>query len=113
MRRRSSPQADNEAITEHLQDLLSPAITAVVPQGIEPDKIRLFLKERFNIELADGLDYLKNKIFRIGHLEFVSDRDIFSFIASLEVTLFELGYENFTMGSGVTAATRKFSNDLT
>jgi aspartate aminotransferase-like enzyme len=87
----------------------SPAITAVVPQGIEPDKIRLFLKERFNIELAGGLDSLKNKIFRIGHLGFVSDRDIFSFIASLEVTLFELGYENFTLGSGVTAATRELS----
>lgn len=28
VRRRNSPQADNEAISEHLQDLLSPAIYA-------------------------------------------------------------------------------------
>jgi aspartate aminotransferase-like enzyme len=42
-------------------------------------------------------------------LGFVSDRDILSCIASLEVTLTELGYEDFTPGSGIAAAVRVFS----
>jgi aspartate aminotransferase-like enzyme len=87
----------------------SPAITAVAPQGIEPDKIRSLMKKRFDIALAGGQDHLSNKIFRIGHLGFVSDRDILSCIASLEVTLSELGYEDFTPGSGVAAAVRVFT----
>ncbi|MEH1891410.1 MAG: alanine--glyoxylate aminotransferase family protein [Nostoc sp.] len=87
----------------------SPAITAVAPQGIEPDKIRSLMKKRFDIALAGGQDHLSNKIFRIGHLGFVSDRDILSCIASLEVTLRELGYEDFIPGSGIAAAVRVFS----
>ncbi|MEH2398410.1 pyridoxal-phosphate-dependent aminotransferase family protein [Nostoc sp.] len=87
----------------------SPAITAVAPQGIEADKIRSLMKKRFDIALAGGQDHLSNKIFRIGHLGFVSDRDILSCIASLEVTLRELGYEDFTPGSGIAAAVRVFS----
>ena len=87
----------------------SPAITAVAPQGIEPDKIRSLMKKRFDIALAGGQDHLSNKIFRIGHLGFVSDRDILSCIASLEVTLREIGYEDFTPGSGIAAAVRVFS----
>lgn len=87
----------------------SPAITAVAPQGIESDKIRSLMKKRFDIALAGGQDHLSNKIFRIGHLGFVSDRDILSCIASLEVTLRELGYEDFTPGSGIAAAVRVFT----
>ncbi|MCL6751017.1 alanine--glyoxylate aminotransferase family protein [Nostoc sp. CCCryo 231-06] len=87
----------------------SPAITAVAPQGIESDKIRSLMKKRFDIALAGGQDHLSNKIFRIGHLGFVSDRDILSCIASLEVTLKELGYEDFTPGSGIAAAVRVFT----
>ncbi len=87
----------------------SPAITAVAPQGIESDKIRSVMKKRFDIALAGGQDHLSNKIFRIGHLGFVSDRDILSCIASLEVTLKELGYEDFTPGSGIAAAVKVFS----
>ena len=88
----------------------SPAITAVAPQGIESDKIRSLMKKRFDIALAGGQDHLSNKIFRIGHLGFVSDRDILSCIASLEVTLRELGYEDFTPGSGIAAAVRVFTH---
>ncbi|MEH2162601.1 MAG: alanine--glyoxylate aminotransferase family protein [Nostoc sp.] len=88
----------------------SPAITAVAPQGIESDKIRSLMKKRFDIALAGGQDHLSNKIFRIGHLGFVSDRDILSCIASLEVTLTELGYEDFTPGSGIAAAVRVFTH---
>lgn len=87
----------------------SPALTAVVTQEIEADTIRSFLKKRFNLELAGGQDHLKNRIFRIGHLGFVSDRDILTCIASLEVALAELGNTNFIPGAGVAAATKVLS----
>lgn len=87
----------------------SPAITSVAPEGIESDKIRSLMNKRFDIDLAGGQDHLKNKIFRIGHLGFVSDRDILSCIASLEVVLSELGYKNFTPGAGVAAVAKVLS----
>jgi aspartate aminotransferase-like enzyme len=86
----------------------SPAITAVSVPGMEADKIRSLMKKRFDIALAGGQDHLSNKIFRIGHLGFVSDRDILSCIASLEVVLSELGYENFTPGTAIGAAAKVF-----
>ena len=84
----------------------SPAITAVAPDRFEADRVRTIMKKQFDIALAGGQDHLKNKIFRIGHLGFVSDRDILSAIAALEVALREVGYEGFTPGAGVAAATR-------
>ncbi|NET01063.1 MAG: alanine--glyoxylate aminotransferase family protein [Sphaerospermopsis sp. SIO1G1] len=86
----------------------SPAITAVSVPGMEADKIRSAMKKRFDIALAGGQDHLSNKIFRIGHLGFVSDRDILSCIASLEVVLAELGYDKFTPGAGIAAAAKVF-----
>jgi aspartate aminotransferase-like enzyme len=86
----------------------SPAITAVSVPGMEADKIRSLMKKRFDIALAGGQDHLSNKIFRIGHLGFVSDRDILSCVAALEVVLAELGYENFTPGAGIAAAAKVF-----
>ncbi|MBW4640520.1 MAG: alanine--glyoxylate aminotransferase family protein [Gloeocapsa sp. UFS-A4-WI-NPMV-4B04] len=84
----------------------SPAITAVAPDKVDAEQIRAILKKKFDIALAGGQDHLKGKIFRIGHLGFVSDRDILSAIASLEVALRELGYEGFTPGAGAAAAAR-------
>jgi aspartate aminotransferase-like enzyme len=84
----------------------SPAITAVAPVSVEAEQIRAVMKKRFDIALAGGQDHLKGKIFRIGHLGFVSDRDILSAIGSLEGTLGQLGYESMTPGAGVAAAAR-------
>jgi aspartate aminotransferase-like enzyme len=84
----------------------SPAITAIAPTGVEAEKIRSVLKKQFDIAMAGGQDHLNGKIFRIGHLGFVSDRDILAAISALEATLLKLGYENFTPGAGVAAAAK-------
>lgn len=85
----------------------SPAVTAVAPPPeVEAEKVRAIMKKRFDIALAGGQDHLKGKIFRIGHLGFVCERDILSAIAALEVTLRDLGYESFTPGAGIAAASR-------
>ncbi|MDP8966103.1 MAG: alanine--glyoxylate aminotransferase family protein [Cyanobacteriota bacterium] len=84
----------------------SPAITAVAPVSVDSEQIRSVMKKRFDISLAGGQDAFKGKIFRIGHLGFVSDRDILAAIGSLEASLRELGYESMTPGAGIAAAAR-------
>jgi aspartate aminotransferase-like enzyme len=84
----------------------SPAITAVAPVGVESEKIRSVMKKKFDIALAGGQDDLKGKIFRVGHLGFVCDRDILTAIAALEATLIELGHDGVTPGAGVAAAAK-------
>lgn len=85
----------------------SPAITSVMPPAeVDAQKVRTLMRKRFDIALADGQDHLKGKIFRIGHLGFVCDRDILAAISSLEVVLRELGYEGFVPGAGVAAAAK-------
>lgn len=82
----------------------STAITAVCSERAE--EIRSVMKKKFDIALAGGQDHLKGKIFRIGHLGFVCDRDVLTAIAALEATLIELGVENVSPGAGVAAAAK-------
>ncbi len=91
------------------EECASPAITAVMPSGVDAEQIQSVMKKRFDIVLAGGQDHVKGKIFRIGHLGFVSDRDVLTAIASLEATLQELGHE-FTPGAGVAAAVKVFAS---
>lgn len=88
----------------------SPAITAVAPAGVEAEKIRSLMKQRFDILLAGGQEHLKGKIFRVGHLGFVSDRDILTAIGALESVLLELGYDQCQPGAGLAAASQMLSH---
>jgi len=87
-------------------DAASTAVTAVAPTTVEADRVRSVMKKQFNISLAGGQNQLKGKIFRIGHLGFVEDRDLLTVVAALEATLRELGHESMTPGAGLAAATR-------
>ena len=79
----------------------SPAITAVEPENIDAETIRKLIKNDFDILLAGGQDHLKGKIFRIGHLGFVNDRDIISVISALESTLDKIGELKVPIGRGI------------
>ena len=81
----------------------SPVITAVAPDGIDAESLRKKVKDRFDILLAGGQDHLKGKVFRIGHLGFVCDRDVLTAVAAIEATLQELGLHKGTPGAGVAA----------
>lgn len=71
----------------------SPTITAIVPPAnLTVDSIRKGLRERFRIIVADGQESLKGKIFRIGHMGYVFERDILMTLSSLESVLAGLGY---------------------
>jgi aspartate aminotransferase-like enzyme len=76
------------------EEAASPSITAILPPaGVTVDSIRKSLKERFKILVADGQEELKGKIFRIGHMGYVFDRDILMVIAALEAVLTDLGHD--------------------
>ncbi|MEM6611093.1 MAG: alanine--glyoxylate aminotransferase family protein [Cyanobacteria bacterium P01_C01_bin.72] len=82
-------------------DAASTAVTAIKADNAEA--IRSTMRQKFDIALAGGQDHLKGKIFRIGHLGFISDRDVLMTISCLEATLTELGHD-FAPKSGVKAA---------
>ncbi len=83
----------------------SPAITSVAPDIIDAEELRKVVKEKFDILLAGGQDHLKGKVFRIGHLGFVSDRDVLTAVAAIESTLQLLGINKNKTGEGLSAAT--------
>ena len=88
-RHRAAAQAGMKAIGLPLyaaEGCGSPAITAVAPDGIDAESLRKTVKDRFDILLAGGQDHLKGKVFRIGHLGFVCDRDVLTAVAAIEST---------------------------
>ena len=87
----------------------SPAITAVAPLTVDAEQIRSTMRKKFDVALAGGQDHLKGKIFSIGHLGFVCDRDILSCVGALESTLQSLGYSDVQPGSGIAAAANVFA----
>ena len=90
-------------------EVASPAVTAVMPQTVEAEKIRSTMRKDFDIALAGGQDHLKGQIFRMGHLGFVGDRDILTASAALEATLAKLGANGFSSGAGLVAAQQVLS----
>ncbi len=82
----------------------SRAVTAVyLPEEVKWSGFQKLLDEKYNVLVAGGQDELKGKIFRVGTIGYLSDLDILSGIAAVEMALFESGYE-FKLGSGVSKA---------
>ena len=77
------------------------AITSILPpDGISVPDIRSTMKKDFDIVVANGQNKLKDKIFRMGTLGFVCDRDLIAAVGALEATLVKLGHK-FEVGKGV------------
>lgn len=67
------------------------AVTSVYPpEGISVPDIRNALKNDYDIIVANGQNDLKDRIFRIGTLGFVSERDILTVLASLKAVIKKL-----------------------
>ena len=102
-------RATREAVKALGLELLAPespseAVTAVkAPQGVDAGKITNHMWERYGVRVAGGQGHLKGKIFRIAHMGFMDTFDIIIGIASLEMTLRELGVE-VELGKGVKVA---------
>jgi len=90
------------------KDLLSESVSAVsVPDGIDGKAIPRLMQGEQGITIAGGQGHLTGKIFRIGHMGYVDESDIFAAIGGLEAVLAGLGH-GLTKGAGLVAAQEEF-----
>jgi aspartate aminotransferase-like enzyme len=72
----------------------SDTVTAVVSPADTPEALKELLKHlrtRYGLVLAGGQDNLSGKIFRIGHLGFIDELDVYSIVCALEQGMVDLG----------------------
>lgn len=71
----------------------SNTVTAVkVPEGLDSKKLLKILREEYSTVLAGGQQRLDGKIFRIGHLGYVSEGDIDAVMEALKAALPQAGF---------------------
>ena len=84
-------------------DVFSPVLTGVVtPPGVDADRIRKLIHDRFDLSLGTGLGKVKGRMFRIGHLGDCNDLTLLAALAGVEMGLGLAGVS--LAGSGVQAA---------
>jgi len=72
----------------------SNTITAVAAtDGLDAKKLLKILREEHNVVLSGGQQSLDGKIFRIGHLGWVTEGDIDTVISALKVALPQAGFK--------------------
>ena len=73
----------------------SNTVTAVAASdGLDTKKMLQILREEYQIVLAGGQQRLDGKIFRIGHLGWVTEDDIKTVISALKVVLSQAGFRS-------------------
>ncbi len=88
--------------------LLSNSVTAVLmPPGIDAERVRQTALDRYNVSLGGGLDNLKGKVFRIGHMGDLNEPMLLGALAAVEMSFKTAGIP-YTKG-GVDAAMASLS----
>jgi alanine-glyoxylate transaminase/serine-glyoxylate transaminase/serine-pyruvate transaminase len=86
----------------------SPVLTGVMtPAGVDADRVRRLILDRFDLSLGMGLGKVKGRMFRIGHLGDSNDLTLLATLAGCEMGL-KLGGVPLA-GSGVQAAMDVFA----
>lgn len=69
----------------------SDSVTALlVPDGIDGQKLRLHLEEKYKITVMGGQDQAKGKIIRIGHMGYIQKSEMLHLIHKLGLSLNDL-----------------------
>jgi aspartate aminotransferase-like enzyme len=72
----------------------SNTVTAVnIPEGMDGKKFRQVLREQYKVVLAGGQQTLDGKIFRIGHLGLVYEKDIKEILTAIQKVLPVAGFK--------------------
>ena len=70
----------------------SDSITAImVPDGHDSDNLRKIIYDNYNMSLGTGLNKVKSKVFRIGHLGDLNDLSLLGALAGVEMGLKQSG----------------------
>ncbi len=68
--------------------LYSPVLTGVVmPEGVDADRVRDLIYQRFDLSLGTGLGKVKGRMFRIGHLGDCNDLSLLAALGGCEMGL--------------------------
>ncbi|HET9082497.1 MAG TPA: aminotransferase class V-fold PLP-dependent enzyme [Trebonia sp.] len=87
----------------------SNVVTAVMlPDGVDADKVRALILDRFDMSLGTGLGRLAGKVFRIGHLGSTNDLTIAGALAGVQMGLQLAGLP--APGTGLEAALAVLAN---
>lgn len=66
----------------------SVSVTSVLPpEHMSVAELRAFLKDKHRILIADGQNELKGQIFRIGHMGYIFERDIYALFKAMKQAL--------------------------
>ncbi|HUZ76637.1 MAG TPA: alanine--glyoxylate aminotransferase family protein [Chloroflexota bacterium] len=72
----------------------SSVVTAVkVPEGVDGKRLVALMEEQHGVTIAGGQEHLAGKIFRLGHMGYVSRADMQRCLDALRSTLAELGWK--------------------
>ena len=98
---RHALKAINLKLLVELDENASHSITSILPpDGISVPDIRKAMQKDYDIVVANGQNELKDKIFRMGTLGYVCDRDLIAAVGALEAVLYKFGHK-FNLGDGV------------
>jgi len=79
----------------------SDSVTAIIsPENIKSSDIIKALRSEYGLSIAGGQAEFKDKIFRIAHMGWISEKDLIECFSLLEKVLVNLGYE-FKQGASV------------
>ncbi len=73
---------------KHVSNTVTPVLA---PDGLDTKALLKILREEHQVVLAGGQQELSGKIFRIGHLGWVNEKDITGVISALKVALPQAG----------------------
>ncbi len=72
----------------------SNTVTAVsIPEGLDGKKLRQVLREEYKVILAGGQQTLDGRIFRIGHLGLIDEKDVEEILSAIEKVLPLAGFK--------------------
>jgi aspartate aminotransferase-like enzyme len=92
-------------------EVSSNTVTAIkMPDGVTDKQLRGTMRDKHRIELAGGQDHLKGNVFRIGHMGNITEHEIITTIATLEMTLKGLKLD-LCLGEGVAAVEEAYLID--
>ncbi|WAM36818.1 pyridoxal-phosphate-dependent aminotransferase family protein [Caldicellulosiruptor acetigenus] len=91
----------------------SAVITAIKsPEGVDIEKVRKIMNQKYDIMVTGGQATLKGKIIRIGHMGYVDEFDLLKTIECFELALLECGYKNFEVGEATKAVLQEIAKGV-
>ena len=86
--------------------------TIVIPEGVDDEKLRHYLLEKFNLDIGGGFGKLKGKVWRIGLMGYSSQAEnILFFIPALSRALAVQGFKT-DMAAGLDAALAELDRNV-